>query len=120
MSAAKLLSALSGSASITAEVGDRIELAPVQTDLMKPFLSYEFEGDDPVNDLSGVANITRQDWTIYVTAKTFAVAERIKNIIINDLTGSNSEFYASFQTSEHQYDDDSDIHQFSLLYRITY
>lgn len=120
MSAAKLLTELSASAAIADEVGTRIELVPVQQGLATPFISYEFEGDDPVNDLSGTAAITRQDWTIYATAKTFTVAERIKNTIINELTGSKTEFFAAFISSDHTYDDDSDTHQFSLLYRLTY
>lgn len=120
MSAPKLRTELTGSTPITDEVGSRIELVPVQQGLATPYISYEFEGDDPVQDLNGVASLTRQDWNIYVTAKTYTAAERIKNIIINNMTGKKTEFFAMFQSSEHQYDDDSDTHQFSLLYRIVY
>lgn len=120
MSAEKINTALQGSSAITSEVSDRIELVPVSAGIRTPFISFQFENDDPVVDLSGVANITRQDWIIYVNAKTFSVAERIKNTVISEFTGQNTGFYARFIGSEHQFDNESENHQFTLNYKITY
>lgn len=120
MSAEKINTALKGLPAITAEVDERIELVPVSVGTRTPFISFQFENDDPVVDLSGVANITRQDWIIYVNAKTFSVAERIKNTVISEFPGQNTGFYARFISSEHLFDNDSETHQFTLNYKITY
>tara|TARA_B100001063_G_scaffold247320_1_gene292621 strand:+ start:12379 stop:12741 length:363 start_codon:yes stop_codon:yes gene_type:complete len=120
MSSERINTVLTGLPALTSEVGERIELAPVDQGMKTPFVSYQFEGDDPISDMSGIANITRQDWVIFVTAKTFSVAERIKIAVINNFTGQHSEFYARFIDSEHSYDTDLKTHQFALNYRVTY
>lgn len=120
MSAEKINTALLSSAAIVSEVDERIELVPVSVGTRTPYISFSFENDDPVVDLSGVANITRQDWSVYVTAKTFSVAERIKNTVINEFTGQNTDFYARFIGTEHQFDNEAEQHQFILNYKITY
>lgn len=120
MSAQKINTTLQGSSAITAEVGERIELVPVSAGIRTPYISFQFENDDPVVDLSGVANITRQEWIVFVNAKTFSVAERIKNTVINEFTGQKTEFYSRFVSSEHQFDNEAENHQFVLTFKITY
>lgn len=120
MSSEKVNSALIAITALSDEVGDRIEMVPVSAGARYPHLSFEFQGDDPVIDLSGVADITRQDWVLYVTAKTFTAAERIKGILINSFSGQQNEFFSRFNGVEYEFDPEKETHHFSLSYRITY
>lgn len=120
MSSQKINTELSGITELYAEVADRIEMVPVSSGTKYPHVSFEYQGDDPVIDMSGVANIIRQDWLVYVTAKTFTAAERIKQILINHLSGQKSDFYSRFNGVEYEFDPEKETHQFSLSYRITY
>lgn len=120
MSSQKINAALATIADLTAEVGDRIEMVPVSSGAKYPHVSFEYQGDDPVKDMSGIAAITRQDWTVYVTAKTFTAAERIKLILINNLSGQQVDFYSHLNGVEYEFDPEKETHQFALSYRITY
>jgi hypothetical protein len=120
MSSKKINTALGAIAELNTEIGDRIEMVPVSSGTSYPHVSFEYQGDDPVMDMSGIASITRQDWLVYVTAKTFTAAERIKNLLIGHFSGQQVDFYSRFNGVEYEFDPEKETHQFSLSYRITY
>lgn len=120
MSASKLLTVLTASTGIASLVNDRIYLAPVESGTVRPFVAYEFESDDPVRDLNGVADLVRQDWNIYVSGDTFAQAETVKQAVLSTLNSETAEFYATFQNSSYNFDESTDNHQFELNFTLLY
>lgn len=120
MSSVKIQSVLSSSQEIADEVAERIMLAPVDQNTKTPNISYEYEGDDPVYDMSGIANITRQDWRIFVTARTLTAAERIKGLVIMAMSTETTEFRSVLNESSYIYDGEAKLHKFDLGFRIIY
>jgi len=120
MSAEKLQTVLSGDPSITGLVFDRIYIAPVDQGTNKPFIAYEFDSDDPVRDLTGIADLIRQNWTITIYGDTFTQIDEIKMAIINVLSSESEEFFATFQSSDYSYDESASHHEFELSFTLIY
>lgn len=120
MSASKVYQALTAITGISDHVSDRIELAPVRQGLKLPHIAYELSADDPVVDLSGTADITRQDWNVFVNADTYTQAEEIARLIIRQITNQKLILYATFLGSSVDFDDDSKTYQYEMNYKISY
>lgn len=120
MSASKLQSVLSGNPALAVLVDDRIAISPADQGTARPFVVYEFDSDDPIRDLTGVADLVRQNWTVFIQADKFMQADEVKQAVINALGNESTEFYATFQGSSYTFDDSADYHQFELNYTLLY
>lgn len=119
MSASKLLNALKSDTGLVTAVSNRILLAPANQGTKTPFVTYEFTADDPVRDLSGIATLQRQEWEITVTSERFSSAEQVKALVLRSLDNS-TEFQSGFLSSNYEYDQEADIHLYTVSFLITY
>jgi len=120
MSAIKLLRVLKSDPDLVNSVRSRISLAPADQGQETPFITYEFIADDPIKDLKGVATLERQEWDVVAESDKYSSAELVKGHIKRVLNAERTEFNASFQVSEYDYDQEADIHRHTLTFLITY
>ena len=120
MSATKVLEALNNISGLSDLVSDRIELSPARQGLATPYIAYELDGDDPVVDLNGTADITRQDWNIFICSESFIDAETIARLVIKQFPQQKSILYATFINSSSDYDDDTKVYTYEVNFKITY
>lgn len=120
MSVTNLRNVLLADGSIRALCGDRIDLAPGDEGIQTPFITYEFENNDPVKDLNGVSNLKREDWVIYVTDTNFLRCTEIKDLVIDALSTEKQLFSASIQQSDYEKDASANTHRFDITFTIFY
>ncbi|GEM_PF-3215538 len=123
MSASKLQTVLANNAAITAIVGQRVKLAPTKEPVY-PHLVYEFQSDEPIVDLQGIASLTVQEWDVLCVSDTFTQMDALKTAVLNAMnaqnTDSNKEFYSTWLQSDYDYDQEKEIHIQTLTFKISY
>ena len=120
MSASRINKVLKSNSDLGLLVASRISLAPAKQEEKKPFVTYEFQFDDPVKDLQGIASLQRQEWRVSVLSDRYTSAEEVKDAVLSTMLNETTEFRASFQNSEYDFDVETDLHRFSIDFLITY
>lgn len=120
MSASKIFTALSSSSDITNLVNQRIELAPATQGIATPFITYEYQGEDPIKDLNGQTNLVMQDWQITAVSNNNFSAETVKDAIIKAMDQQKILFRSYMQGADYEYDENAEMHKFILDFTISY